>query len=233
MEKIKVYIRHSYYSPNTSIPNRKRPEWFDKKKVWENFIRVTDQDLCDIKVIYDTHFGDNTEDFFDSSVDIIKINCGTEASSFLATLDIIKNDSNSEEDIIYIIEDDYLHLPGWENILIEGLNLGIDYISLYDHLDKYKDYPDLKSKIYLSDSRHWRTVPSTCNTYACRYSTLIGDFDIHRKYSIEHHGGVSSDNSKFLHLGRMGRILITPIPGYSTHCNLEMSPIIDWSKYSI
>jgi hypothetical protein len=59
------------------------------------------------------------------------------------------------------------------------------------------------------------------------------DFEIHRKYSIEHHEGVSSDNSKFLHLGNIGRILITPIPGYSTHCNDQMSPTIDWEKYSI
>jgi hypothetical protein len=233
MKKIKVYIRHSYYSPNTSIPNRKRPEWFGKKKIWENFLRVTDSENCDIKIIYDIHFGDSAEFFFGEDVNIIKINCGTEASSFLETLEIIKNDDNSPDDIVYIIEDDYLHLPGWENILIEGINLGVDYISLYDHLDKYRDYPDLTSKIFVSKSSHWRTVPSTCNTYACKYSTLMTDFEIHRKYSIEHHEGVSSDNSKFLHLGNIGRILITPVPGYSTHCNLEMSPTIDWEKYSI
>lgn len=233
MKKIKVYARHSFYSPNTSIANRKRPEWFDKKKIWENFLRVSNYENCEIKVIYDTHFGDSSESFFGNDVNIIKINCGTEASSFLETLEIIKNDNSSGDDIIYILEDDYLHLPGWENILIEGIDLGVDYISLYDHLDKYTDYPHLNSKIFVSKSSHWRTVPSTCNTYACKYSILMNDFEIHRKYSIEHHEGVSSDNSKFLHLGNIGRVLITPIPGYSTHCNDQMSPTIDWEKYSI
>jgi len=228
--KIKIYLRHSYYSPNTAIPNRKRPEWFDKKKIWENFINNTDQSICDIKIIYDMHFGDSSEDFFGNSVNIVKINSGTEAQSFLETLNIIESDLNSEDDIIYLLEDDYLHVGGWEKIAIEGLNIA-DYISLYDHLDKYKDYPNLRSQIFITESCHWRTVPSTCNTYACKFSTLKKDMDIHRKYSIEHHNGVSSDNSKFIHLCNMGRVLITPIPGYSTHCNLEMSPIINWVDY--
>ncbi len=231
MSKIKVYVRHSFYSPNSAIPNRKRPDWFDKKKIWDSFLGKTNTNICDIKVIYDFHFGDSSDQFFSSEVEIVKINCGTEASSFLETLEIIKKDDNKDDDIIYILEDDYLHVPGWENIIIEGINdLGADYISLYDHLDKYKDYPDLLSKICVTKSCHWRTVPSTCNTYACKYSTLIRDFDIHRLYSINHYNGVSSDNSKFLHLGSIGRNLFTPIPGYSTHCNLEMSPTIDWEK---
>ena len=112
MRKIKVYVRHSFYSPNTAIANRKRPEWFDKKMVWENFLRVTDSEICEIKVIYDTHFGDNTELFFGDFSNIIKINCGTEASSFLETLEIIRRDDNQDDDVIYFLEDDYLHLPG-------------------------------------------------------------------------------------------------------------------------
>jgi len=232
MEKIKVYVRHSFYSPNTEITNRKRPEWFDKKKVWDSFLSKTDRSICSIKVIYDCHYGDSSSTFFSDDVEILKINCGTEASSFLALLEIIRNDNNQDDDIIYILEDDYLHQPGWEKIMIEGIeDLDSDYISLYDHLDKYKDYPDLVSKIYVSQSCHWRTTPSTCNTYACKYSTLMKDFDIHMFYSINHHNGVSSDNSKFMHLGNMGRKLITPIPGYSTHCNLEMSPTVKWDNY--
>jgi len=231
MRKIKVYLRHSFYSANSAIPNRKRPDWFDKKKIWENFIGITNREICDVKIVYDTHFGDSSGSFFPNDVQIIKINCGTESSSFLETLEIVKRDDNQDDDIIYFLEDDYLHLPGWEKIMMEGIDLGIDYISLYDHLDKYKDYPDLVSKIYVTESCHWRTVPSTCNTYACKFSTLKRDFGTHRYYSESFHGPVSSDNSKFLDLQSQGRRLITSIPGYSTHCNLEMSPTIDWSKY--
>jgi hypothetical protein len=39
------------------------------------------------------------------------------------------------------------------------------------------------------------------------------------------------DHAKFVELGRHGRRLITPMPGYSTHCDLLHSPTIDWEKY--
>jgi hypothetical protein len=233
MGKVKIYLRHSYYSKNTELDNRIRPEWFDKKKIFENLIRVTDWGKCEVKVIYDTSFGDDSHNFFGESYNIIKINAGTEAESFLMLLDIIKSDNLEDNDIIYILEDDYLHREGWEKALCESLNGIADYVSMYDHADKYMDYPDLVSKIFISESCHWRTVPSTCNTYACKNGTLMNDFEIHRKYSTENYNGISQDHNKFIHLGSIGRKLVTPIPGYSTHCNHLQSPIIDWEKYII
>jgi len=231
MGRIKIYIRHSFYSPNKSLPNRKRPDWFDKKKVWNNFKRTLDPEICYVTILYDTHFGDSSESFFEGNDRVIKINCGTEASSFLEMLNVIQNENHEDDDIIYMLEDDYLHLPGWTNIMLEGFTLETDYISLYDHLDKYKDYPDLLSKILVSESCHWRTVPSTCNTYACKFSTLKSDIEIHKFYSIHHNSGISSDHSKFINLSQIGRRLITPIPGYSTHCDLLHSPTIKWEEY--
>jgi hypothetical protein len=231
MKKIKIYLRHSYYSKNTELDNRIRPEWFDKKGIFENLINITNWDLCDLKIIYDSHFGDNSLEFFGDSYEIIKINSGTEADSFIKLLDIIRNDNLPEDTIVYILEDDYLHRNGWETAMIDALDSISDYVSLYDHADKYTDYPDLTSKVMLTKTCHWRTVPSTCNTYACKASTLYSDFEIHRKYSIEHYNGISQDHSKFVNLVSSGRILITPIPGYSTHCNHLQSPTIEWGNY--
>lgn len=230
MKKIKIYARHSFYSPNSSSPDRKRPEWFDKKKIWQNFLKVTDFSICDLTVVYDSHYGDNSSDFFSSDINIVKINAGSEASSFLKLLKIIESDNLSDETIIYIMEDDYLHRENWYNVMIEGLEIA-DYVSLYDHLDKYQVYPDLKSKIFITKSSHWRTTPSTCNTYATKILTLKKDIEIHEKYSTNCH--VSFDGEKFINLGDIGRTLITPIPGYSTHCDLLQSPIINWKNYII
>lgn len=232
MKPIKIYLRQCFYSPNTSLENRKRPDWFDKRRVLKNLIEITDWSLCDISVIYDSHFGELETGVYPEEWKIHKINCGTEASSFLKTLEIIETDGDQGDKIIYILEDDYLHREGWDRALIEAFNqTPAHYISLYDHLDKYTSYPGLVSVIFVSDNSHWRTTPSTCNTYACRISTLKEDMHVHKHYSVQNYNGVSQDHSKFMHLGNIGRVLLTPIPGYSTHCNDQMSPVIKWEKY--
>ena len=37
------------------------------------------------------------------------------------------------------MENDYLHLPNSYNVLKEGLDFGVAYVTLYDHPDKYLD----------------------------------------------------------------------------------------------
>lgn len=227
---INIYLRHAYFSPNSTIPNRKRPEWFDKIKIFNNFVNLLDLD-CKVTIVYDSHFGDNSEVLFNiigvRDIGIKKINCGTEAASFLETMEIIKSDNLSDDEIVYFLEDDYLHRPGWLKALKEGVEIS-HYVSLYDHLDKYLHYPGLKSELFLTESSHWRTTPSTCNTYACKMRWLREDWGIHREYSVHNNGGISNDNGKFIHLGNIGRRLITSIPGYSTHCDLLQSPLVDW-----
>lgn len=88
------------------------------------------------------------------------------------------------EDFLYLLEDDYLHLPGSRQALLEGLEIA-DYVTLYDHPDMYHPpgmTPNLfsrgdrpKSTIYLTAHRHWRTIPSTTMTFAAKVKTLIED----------------------------------------------------------
>lgn len=229
--KIEVFLRQCFYSPNSALSNRKRPEWFDKIKVFENLKRTIDPDLANLNIIYDEHFGLLNETFLSNEDKIQVINCGNEASSFLKTLEIVESFDFDDETIIYFLEDDYLHRENWCNILLEAFTLPIHYVSLYDHLDKYLDYPDLTSKIFHTSSVHWRTVPSTCNTYAAKYGQLKEDMNIHRHFSAASPDGITMDHSKFVQLGNMGRILVTPLPGYSTHCDLLHSPTINWEKY--
>jgi hypothetical protein len=73
-------------------------------------------------------------------------------------------------------------------------------------------------------------TPSTTNTFAVKFSTLMKDFSVHHKYST----GVepSADHQKFIELAQKGRVLISSIPGYSTHCQADLlSPCIDWKLY--
>ena len=91
------------------------------------------------------------------------------------------------EDNLYLLEDDYLHLPNSKEAILEGLEIA-DYVTLYDHPDMYHrdgngdnpfvhgDFP--KSSIYLSKHTHWRSVVSTTMTFAAKAKTLIEDSNL-------------------------------------------------------
>ena len=231
--KIEVFLRHCYSSPNQALPNRKRPPWFNKGKILENLKRTINPELAKINIVYDEHFGSIADTFLSEEKDVEIINCGNEAGSFLRTLEIVESRGYDDDTIIYFIEDDYLHRENWCETLIEAFDLPAQYVSLYDHLDKYIDsgYDNLASKVFFTDSCHWRTVPSTCNTYAGKMGQLKQDMHLHKHFSAASPDGISMDHAKFVELGRHGRRLITPMPGYSTHCDLLHSPTIDWEKY--
>lgn len=233
MKPIQVFMRHCYYSPNSSLPNRHRPDWFDKIKLFENFKKTVNPELAEYTIVYDEKFGPIQDTFLKNENNVKIINCGQESSSFSKTFDIALENNFSDDTIIYFLEDDYLHRPGWCEVLLDGFSLPVDYISLYDHLDKYisHGYENLQSKIFISNFVHWRTTPSTCNSYAAKIKTLKLDYGIHKHYSDASPDGISMDHAKFVHLENSGKKLITPMPGYSTHCDHLQSPIVEWKKY--
>lgn len=137
------------------------------------------------------------------------------------------------DDIVYLLEDDYLHAPGWPRVLREGFAAAADvaYVTLYDHADRYWPPAGLgapsffgggASRVMVTASAHWRAAPSTTNTFAALARTLRADAPVH-----DAHG--NGDHDKFLALGARGRVLVSSIPGYSTHAVLELgSPVVDW-----
>jgi hypothetical protein len=137
-----------------------------------------------------------------------------------------------QDAIIYLLEDDYLHIPGWTCALREAFDSNLaPYVTLYDHSDKYKHpmYKNLKSEIFVTESSHWRTTPSTTNTYAMLYKTLLSNKDTHLRFS-DTNVGYTFDHDKFLHLASIGQRLVSSIPGLSTHVEEQhLSPVIDWS----
>ena len=111
-------------------------------------------------------------------------------------------------------------------------HIGADYYTLYDHPDKYwlPMYEELQSKIIATPSVHWRTTPSTTNTYACRFKTLKQHFDIHVQY-CDLVAKWTKDHDKFTHLWSIGSNIVSCIPGYSTHVEGNMlSPTIKWEE---
>jgi len=227
MNKIKVFLRH--WNGATSRKQNVRPDWFLYKKCYQSVKNAN----IDLVILLDGT-KENHHFQFDDNDKVIEYIGGSDAASFKFCLDTIKDSNLKDDDIVYIIEDDYMHQPNWEVILKEAFdNFNVDYVTLYDHPDKYflPMYEGLQSKILHTTSCHWRTTPSTCNTYAGKWSTFKRHWDIHMKYCSPEHTHDGYDHTKFIDLWNQGSNLISSIPGYSTHCEMNfLSPLIDWSK---
>jgi hypothetical protein len=231
---IEVFLRHCYYSKLQELPDRTRPSWFNKIKVFENFKNTLNLKLVNYTIVYDEFYGSIDKTFLSQEKNVEIIKCGSETESFLKTLDIIQSKNFDDEQIIYFLEDDYLHRPGWSEILLEGFSINSHYVTLYD-FDFFINAGYL-CEIFTTQCSHWRAVPATTNTFACRYKTLIEDLEIHQKHSIngvkEEEGfHFSKDYDKFWELQQQHKYLISPMPGWSTHCDANhISPVIDWKK---
>ena len=140
---------------------------------------------------------------------------------------------------MYFIENDYLHKPDSKKILEEGFLLGASFVSLYDHPDKYLDpskggNPYCKgnaedTRVYLTDSVHWKITNSTTMTFAARVKTLKKVNEIMKKHTI---GTYPNDFNMFTELREKNELLVTPLPGYATHGETAwLSPLTNWSTY--
>ena len=232
---IEVFLRHCYYSKLQELSDRKRPKWFNKLKVFENFKNTINSDLANYTIIYDEFYGSIDKTFLAKEENIEVIKCGSESDSFLKTLDIVQTKNLDDDTIVYFLEDDYLHYPQWCEIMLEGFSINPSYLTLYD-FDFFLAKGFL-SEIFVTPNSHWRAVPATTQTFACTYKTLLEDLESHKKYSssdaIKEEEGFhfSKDYDKFWELQKQKRYLISPMPGWSTHCDANhLSPVIDWES---
>jgi hypothetical protein len=230
MKKIEVFLRHCYYS-HLQYSSNCRPSWWDKEKVFENFKRTLNPETTNYTIIYDKHHGERKNTFLKNEENVYEIDCGKESLSFIETLDYIVSQDFENDTIIYFLEDDYIHRPNWDKILIDGFTLPVEYVTLYDHGDKYQEmYKDFMTKVLHTELSHWMPTPSTTNTFAVKFKTLKEDYIIQKKWSVGYEP--SADHAKFIELNQRGKNLISSIPGYSTHSHKDtLAPCIDWEKY--
>lgn len=241
-KKLHIFLRHVHiYEPVVKA----RPEWFDMEACFNNLIATLSSKQLPIKidltVMFDGTDASFNDDFLSKfmkkhgdrlpiDMKIIQFSGGTDAKSFHHTIDYILSQHYSDDDWIYFLENDYLHLPNWINKFSDLLKFGknLEYVSLYDHYDKYfyEQYGDLESKLFFCGSHHWRSTPSTCASFLVNSKVLNEDAQL-----IKSSGG---DHEFFTALAeKHSRGILSPIPGLSTHCMQDfLSPGIDWQTIS-
>jgi len=166
------------------------------------------------------------------------VEVGNGAGTFNLALDLAL--LYEDDDIVYFLENDYIHTPDAKKILAEGFDIGASFVSLYDHPDKYLS-PDRggnpyceggseDTRVYLTGNSHWKITNSTTMTFAAKVKTLKKTESILREFTNETH---PHDFQMFLKLREDNELLITPIPGRSTHGESAwLSPLIKWNKYA-
>lgn len=127
----------------------------------------------------------------------------------------------SKQDVFFL-ECDYLFKPGIGNVFLEAIK-EFDFISPYDHPDKYPGTAELA----LFGGYHWRTAISTTMTFAARYEHLERYYDLLTKHGyLDHQMWTELQETT-------GKKLWTPLPGMATHMVADyLSPNCDWLRTS-
>ena len=214
-----------------------KPEYINNKNCLANAVKVFDD--CGWSIIAD-NVSQKTNDMiqkYKSKDHILHVEKGNGAATFNLALDEAL--TYDDEEIIYFIENDYVHKPGSQKILEEGFKLGASFVALYDHPDKYITPEDggnpycqggaEDTRVYLTDSCHWKITNSTTMTFAAKVKTLKIVESTLRAYTT---GTYPQDFKMFLDLRKQGHLLVTPLPGYSTHGETAwLTPLTDWEKH--
>ena len=213
-----------------------KPSYINNENCIKNFFTVFQNE--DILILAD-NICQNTYKMINKYAtrnNIEEVSIGHGAGTFNLALDkaILLNDN----EIVYFVENDYLHRINSPYLILDGFNIGADFVTLYDHPDKYLDpkYGGNKychggaenTRVYLGQYCHWKLTNSTTMTFASKVNTLKKTEMILRKWTSGNH---PYDFDMFLELQSLKYSLVSPIPGYSTHGETQwLCPFTDWSS---
>ncbi len=153
-------------------------------------------------------------------------------SSLLKSFEIGKD---TGEDLIYFVEDDYLHFEP----MLEEMVASYERIASQLNKDIFmcpSDYPYLymnneKTNVLIGNKRHWRTVDKTLCTFLTTKNLLDKYWDNFYKNCLDRHDPFE----KYLNEIYSKEICISPLKSLSLHLtninsSYGLSPFIDYKK---
>lgn len=130
----------------------------------------------------------------------------------------------TDDDYYLFQECDYLYVPNAGKKMIEACDV-FDFITPYDHPDKYKGelIPE-KKDIRVVGNHHWRLTDSTTSTFMARGDMVRKELDRFKQWGWE-------DHKRWLDFNNHGYQLWSPMPSLATHMVEEfMAPCVDWDS---
>ena len=240
-QPLKVKDVHVFYRLSDGGHPKIKPSYISNENCLRNFEQQFGQEK--IYLIAD-NVSDSTWNHIQKNYPTMRCertSLGGQAASFNYALDLaLKLPS---KDGRYFVEDDYLHRKNSYDVLIEGLELGTDYVTLYDCPDTYDGEgtpryfeevnPTVEgggeiTKVFLSKTCHWKLTNSATMTFASTVKVLRRDESVLRKWTAKK---LTQSFWMFMELREEGKSLVNPLPGYATHGeNKWFCPLVDWNS---
>tara|TARA_R110002153_G_scaffold135870_2_gene285591 strand:+ start:5158 stop:5880 length:723 start_codon:yes stop_codon:yes gene_type:complete len=203
--------------------NKVKPDYITNETCLANATKVFKD--ADWSIIADNISGEtnNMIQKYKSRDHINYVKKGNGAATFNLALDEAL--TYGDDEIVYFIENDYIHLPNSQKIIEEGFKLGAPYTTLYLHPDKFippnqGGNPEVDetggylTRIYRGETELFGMFNSTTMTFASTVRNLREDEEILRKWTSGTH---PDDFQMFLELREKGKALMCPLNTYSTH----------------
>lgn len=238
INNIYIYYRIS----DNGFKNKVKPSYITKYNCLKNALDIFKGENVYFKVYIDSVIPP-TEEMIHNLCDNRKnteiINIDTHSNGF--SFRVVYEDACklSDNDLVYFLEDDYLHLENALECLKNAAWLNYtDYITLYDHPDKYDNFTHTlnplckdmgeNTKVFKTDNHHWKITNSTTMTFSSFADVLRRDKDVFWKHTET---GYPCDFDIFTTLLNEGKYLSSPIPSLSTHGETKfLAPFIDWNN---
>lgn len=143
-----------------------------------------------------------------------------------------------ENDILYFVEDDYLHdeaaMRSIDNFYtcLQAYNLGRLDVAVHpcDYIDRYVQGEVLPSYIILSKDRHWRSIKKTTGTFLISGKILRKHIQKYIDFTaIGKKPGVTEDNT--INLVYDNILCFSPLPTLAIHLQYQntLSPFTSWA----
>lgn len=214
---------HIYYRiSDAGYAFKQKPEYITKTNCLRNFVKNFGDD--GLNLIFDNCKNETITACMEiaPNAKVVGTSLGN-AGSFLYAFDLALQ--LPDDEVVYMAEDDYACRPGSRKALLEGLEIA-DYVSLYSNPDKESPNRIQPEYIFRSNASYWRSAESTCMTFSAKVGTLRQDQAVLRRWCS---GAHPKDHEMFLELRSAGRLLITPLPSFATHGEVQhLAPFVDW-----
>lgn len=222
---LKVFIR---WSPQANV--LRRPGWYTDMACLRNAVAVLGGPGSHLTLLAD---GDLPVDLRNLPWDsVVRLPEGTNSQSFLVCLSLALEACHAA-DTLYLVEQDYLHVPDARAVLADGIAMNPDgYVTLFDDPLYYWPSTDVvpvsaETKLAVGTTRHWRTAPSTTMTFAAPAWVFDEDRAIINQVLTD--SVKPPDRLLWREICQTGRILLSSVPGAATHVETTaFAPLVDW-----